>query len=142
MKVVGCTISSWQGKVNIFQFNINLFATQGINYFNQQRDSSVTRGGMEAMPPRGNPSVVPRDYPYANAHSNRQCELTFQPVNPGTARTRVSAHFLVAHAGARGPRLYHCLEREMVLVSPFGALGCAGQLHVHSSEQLLLDFNL
>jgi hypothetical protein len=33
-------------------------------------------------------------------------------------------------------------EREMVLVSPFGALRCAAQLHVHSSEQLLLDFNL
>jgi hypothetical protein len=61
MKVVGCTVSSLQGKVNIFQFNINLFGTYSINYFNQQRDSSVTKGGMEAMRPRGNPSVVPRD---------------------------------------------------------------------------------
>jgi hypothetical protein len=33
-------------------------------------------------------------------------------------------------------------ERALVLVSPFGAPGCAAQLHVHSSEQLLLDFNL
>ena len=57
------------------------------------------------MPPRGNPSVVPRDYPYANAHSDRQCELTFQLVNPGYgAHPRVSAHFLVAHAGARGSK--------------------------------------
>ncbi len=91
MKVVGCTISSWQEKVNIFQFNINLFATHGINYFNQQRDSSVTRGGMEAMPPRGNPSVVPRDHSYTKAHSDRQCAFTFQPVNPGTAQTWVRA---------------------------------------------------
>jgi hypothetical protein len=89
MKVVGCTISSLQGKVNIFQFNINWFATHGINYFNQLRDSSITRGGMEAMPPRGNPSVVPRDHSYTDAHSDRQCEFTFQLVNPGRARTRV-----------------------------------------------------
>ena len=69
MKVVECTISSWQGKVNIFQFNINRFATQGINYFNRQRNSLVTMGEMEAMSPRGNPSVVSRDYPYTNANS-------------------------------------------------------------------------
>jgi hypothetical protein len=46
---------------------------------------------MEAMPPRGNPSVVPRDHSYTDAHSDRQCEFTFQPVNSGRARTRVSA---------------------------------------------------
>jgi hypothetical protein len=44
---------------------------------------------MEAMPPRGNPSVVPRDYSYTDAYSDRQCEFTFQLVDPGRARTRV-----------------------------------------------------
>jgi hypothetical protein len=87
---------------------------------------------MEAMPPRGNLSVVPWDYSYTRAHSDQKCEFTFQPVNPVGSHTRVRVE----------PRPCHCLEREMVLVSPFGALGCAAQLHVHSSEQLLLDFNL
>jgi hypothetical protein len=59
---------------------------------------------MEAMPPRGNPSEVQRDYSCTDAHSDRQCEFTLQLVNPGMARTRVSADFLGVHPGVRGTR--------------------------------------
>jgi hypothetical protein len=119
MKVVGCTISSLQAKVNIFQFNINWFATHGINYFNQLRDSSITRGGMEAIPPRGNQSVVPRDHSYTNAHSGRQCEFTFQPVNPrygahpGVCQTKIVSYFGHHHSLARETRRYPGFRVQM-----------------------------
>jgi hypothetical protein len=90
------------------------------------------------MPPTGNPSVVPRDHSYTNAHSDRQCEFTFQLVNPGTARTRVSAYFFGAHAGAAKPRYCPILVTTTVLARETrGYPGFRVQMGGHGGPPLL-----